>query len=477
MLLPPVLPDELLLGRLIRYLAISGDEVGGFCEKAFGSNRISLHPLLTAGIEHLSHVVREPPEELLYQQTLAPLFLFYTPEHASNLKKYLLANEGTKALRESQLPSYGHGGSVCLKWCHLCAKQDIQSYGVTYWHRAHQIPGVIACYKHQVLLETIALDERKHRLDASLLPSCNGVTQAALDIEYSVAKFSQQLTLMLMKELPIVELSSVYRCRLADLGFITSGGNVRRQLLMRQFITWVGSYHSGPDTPLPNDIKDYRYLSELLNPKTSHHPFRHLLFACWLFSHPNEIFKQKQSEPNIALVKPSIIKAKAQQLENKCLKLLEENRSMAEVSRLTGKSRCYLKRIAQQQGIKLNLKPRQLTSELKSKIVHLARSGMHRELISERCGIGIGSIEQVISSVPGLVDWRKKCHFESVRRRYRLDIQRYMLENHDAIRRDIKSDCNSAFFWLYLYDRHWLDSALPSPAKPIGHGEYVLNSD
>ncbi|WP_445946778.1 TnsD family Tn7-like transposition protein [Shewanella sp.] len=475
MLLPPQLPDELLLGRLIRYLAISGDEVGAFCEKAFGSNRISLHPLLTAGIEHLSHAVGESPEELLHQQTLAPLFLFYLPEHASKLKKYLLANEGAKALRESQLPSYGHGGSVCLKWCQLCAKQDIQSYGVTYWHRAHQIPGVIACYKHSILLKSIELEERKHRLDAGLLPSCHGGTQAALDIESCVAKFSQQLTLVLMKALPVIELSSVYRWRLADLGFITSGGRVRRQLLMRQFITWAGSYHSGSDTPLPNDIKDYRYLSELLNPKTSHHPFRHLLFASWLFSHPNEIFKQKHSEPNVALVKPSLIKA--QQLENKCLKLLEENRSMAEVSRLTGKSRCYLKRIALQHGIKLNLKPRLLTSELKSKIVHLARSGMHRKSISERCDIGVGSVEQVISSVPDLVDWRKKCHFESMRRRYRLEIQSYRLKNHDAIRRDIKSDCNAAFFWLYLYDRDWLEATLPSPAKPIGHGEYVLNSD
>jgi hypothetical protein len=475
MLLPPALPDELLLGRLIRYVTISGDEAGAFCEQAFGSSRVSLHPLLTAGIKHLSHVVGESAEEFLYQQTLASLFIFYLPEHASELKKYLLANEGVKAIRQSQLASFGSGGAVCLKWCQHCAKQDIQSFGVPYLHRAHQIPGVIACYKHPILLKSIGLEERKHRLDAGLLPSCHGDIQSAFDIEYRVAKFGQNLILMLMKENPVLELSSVYRSRLADLGFITPSGSVRRQPLMRQFITWVGSYRSGPDTPLPNGSEDYRYLSELLNPKSSHHPFRHLLFTSWLFSHPSEMFAQKRSKPNVALVKPSLVNVL--KLENRCLKLLGENRSMAEVSRLTGKSRCYLKRIALQHGIKLNLKPRQLTSELKNKIVHLARSGMHRELISERCGIGVGSVEQVMSSVSGLVDWRKKCHFESIRRRYRLEIQRYRLINDHAIRRDIKSDCNAAFFWLYLYDRQWLDSALPSPAKPIGHGEYVLNSD
>ena len=329
MLLPTALPDELLLGRLIRYMAISGDEAGVFCEQAFGSSRVSLHPLLTAGIEHLSHVVGESPEEFLYQQTLASLFIFYLPEHASDLKKHLLANEGVKAIRQSQLASFGSGGVVCLKWCQHCAKQDIQSYGVPYWHRAHQIPGVIACYKHPILLKSIELDERKHRLDSRLLPSCYGAVQSALDIECRVSKFSQKLLLMLITGHPIVELPSVYRWRLADLGFISAGGSVRRQRLMQQFITCVGRYRSGPDTPLPNDSKDYRYLSELLTPKSSHHPFRHLLFASWLFDQPSEIFTQKRVESNVDFSKSTRIDT--QQLEERCLKLLGENRSMAEV--------------------------------------------------------------------------------------------------------------------------------------------------
>lgn len=33
----------------------------------------------------------------------------------------------------------------------------------------------------------------------------------------------------------------------------------------------------------------------------------------------------------------------------------------------------------------------------------------------------------------------------------------------DALRRDIKSDCNAAFLWLYMNDSYWLDLALPPP--------------
>ena len=94
---------------------------------------------------------------------------------------------------------------------------------------------------------------------------------------------------------------------------------------------------------------------------------------------------------------------------------------------------------------------------------------MHRELISERCSIGVGSVEQVISGVSGLVEWRKLCHFESMRRRHRAEIQRYRQKYSDAIRRDIKSDCNvlhfSGFTFMTVFG---LELALPYPLRPCG---------
>ncbi len=39
-----------------------------------------------------------------------------------------------------------------LKYCRVCVGEDRQKYGETYWHRAHQIPGVRTCWKHRVFL-------------------------------------------------------------------------------------------------------------------------------------------------------------------------------------------------------------------------------------------------------------------------------------------------------------------------------------
>lgn len=40
-----------------------------------------------------------------------------------------------------------------MKYCPLCANEDRQQYGETYWHRKHQIRGVTVCYKHGCMLE------------------------------------------------------------------------------------------------------------------------------------------------------------------------------------------------------------------------------------------------------------------------------------------------------------------------------------
>jgi len=40
-----------------------------------------------------------------------------------------------------------------MKYCPLCANEDRQQYGETYWHRKHQIRGVMTCYKHGCMLE------------------------------------------------------------------------------------------------------------------------------------------------------------------------------------------------------------------------------------------------------------------------------------------------------------------------------------
>ncbi|NBA16102.1 TnsD family Tn7-like transposition protein [Aeromonas caviae] len=467
MRLPSALPDELLIGRLIRHVTVSGDEVGSLSTRIWGTSRISIHPYLTAGLIQLAAATGEDKEVLLNEQTLAPLFFLFHPSHAKRFKKFLFANEGAKALRESQLPSFGCGSSLFLKWCPLCAQRDLTEHGVSYWRRSHQIIGVTACFEHSVLLQRVVLD-RRQRVIVGLLPTHTGCLQSASSIEVRVAEFSHSLIQQLSHGIPLLDISAIYRLRLAELGYITAGERVRRKILMRHFTTAVERYRPCQDCPLPQDEHDYRYMSQLLESGISHHPFRHLLFASWLFREPRELLEFAPS-PRIIYTQPMpACVDERQKTEQKCLILLREKCSMAEVCQLTGKSRCYLKRLASLHRIPLNLKPKTLTQEINGQIVQLARKGIHRKSIAQQCGIGIGSVEQVISSEPGLVEWRRRCHWESKRRRCFAQIARFRQQHPKAIRQEIKTQCKAAYSWLYLNDRGLFDDILPKPLKAVG---------
>lgn len=463
--LPDCLPDELLYSRLIRHVTIKGEEGHIFVRGIFGSSRISVHPFLTSNIEVLGNFFNENSETLLFQQTLAPIFMFYLPKHAEKIAKFLLEGWANRALRESQLASFGCGHSLLLKYCPLCVFHDLDCYGVAYWHRAHQVPGLTSCSIHPVHLKILKLNMRQ-RIVTGLLPFFEPKFTPASEVEFQVAKFSSELLLKLGSDFRCIDISKLYREHLAMRGFITRNGSIRRIEVMKQFSFFISGYDSNEEKLLPRNSLDYRYFSQLLESNGSHHPFRHLLFSYWLFRESEKLFimthisVEKKFSTNVSEMTLNI--------EQKCLQLLEDKRSLNEIYKITGKSRCYLKRLGLLNNIAMNLSPKNMTNECHKRIIEMAYSGFHLIKISEICNVGIGLVEQIISSQPGLVLHRKKCHFESKRRRYRVEIIRFIRKYPNALQRDIRIHCNKHFFWIYNNDHDWMISMLPKPSKPRG---------
>lgn len=465
--LPKAFPDEVLLSRLIRFVTISGVSSTTFLEYSFGSRKTSIHPFLTSGLSCIAELCNEDANALLKEQTLAPLFCFYLPVHADYLHKMMLTNNGAKAFRASQLASFGSGQSLGLKSCPLCVQEDLSNYGVSYWHRNHQIPGVSACGHHGTVLSFLELTQRQ-RIIRQLLPQFETKIQYSPSVEYMVAAFSTQLLSLLTTENPVHKITDVYHYYLNEKGYLTHSGRVRRKPLMHDFYKYISNHNTTNPALIPRGKEDFRYLSQLLDEDGSHHPYRHLLFGTWLVDsarqifafHPKSAISNKNTEPDK--------KYNQQVVEQECLALLKTGKSLAQISRETGKSRCYLKRIALLNDIPINLKPKLLTQKVINDICLLAYYGFHRREIAKRCGVGIGVVEQAISSEAGLVERRKQCRFESARRKNRVLLLRYLALHPESIRKDVKRDCNSAFFWLYLNDREWLEETLPDRLRPSG---------
>lgn len=472
MVLPYPYPDELLLSRLIRYLRLSGEQPSSFCLRTFNSRRVSLHPFLTGGISPIASMTNEDPDTILHTQTLAPLFLFFLPKYRNTILTTLLSSKGLNIFKDKPLPTFSHKGSRILKWCTICAKENIYDYGVSYWHRTHQTPGLTSCHKHNIKLSFIKLLSRK-QLTGELLPTPNNEITYSSTLDFRLSSFCYELLSDLKNKESNINLVLLYKSRLDELGFVTKNGHLRTNKMMSEF---ESSFKLFPDrhTSSTNEECDNSqyifssfsnncYLHPLRYLLQSNNVFQHLLLSHWLFDDAKHLLQYDFPIKNNKHVHKS--KEPDYKIKQHYLTLLKSSSSLSEVHRQTGKSKNYLKILALNNGITINSKPHFINKELHHRIVKLAKLNIHRHRIAEQCGISSGAVEQIISSEKGLASWRKQCRFESRRRRHRVCIIRYRQKYPLTIRKEIKKNCYASFMWLYKYDHQWLECKLPPPTK------------
>ncbi|MFC1236685.1 TnsD family Tn7-like transposition protein [Vibrio sp. F74] len=454
--LPNVLPDELVFSRIIRFLMASGQPVSKFLLAVYGSSRASIHPYLTAGLSNLAELADEDINSLLYQQTLAPLFIHCLPAHSTEIYSALLSNDNCSATRTSQLSCVREREPLSLKYCPQCVMSDVHEYGVSFWHRSHQTPGIESCSKHPTWLVHAEIPGRI-RTNIGLPVTTQSLGEST-QVSFELAKYAKRFLLANEDHYPTVGFE-YYRKKLRELGYVTRNNSFRRRLLSSDFYQFTCQLRYPSDNLLPQTQVDYKYLSYLLRENASQQPFKHILFSYWL----------KKAEPIecscSVTTKVSNIDLRYKKIE-RCLTLLRKGKSIASISREVGKSRCFVKAVALNAKDNTRLKPRKLTSLVCQTAIALAIKGFHRKEIARRLSVSIGSIETIISASDGIVEWRKKCKSESKRRRYQLQIIRYRQLHPQAIRLDIKSDCNAAFFWLYQHEKMWLEGNLPEATPP-----------
>ena len=459
MRLPDALPDELLFSRMIRYCSVGAVPIPEFLKSVYGDRRASINPILTAGLSSLSSLYRESKDDLLRDQTLAPLFMHYYPQYKAKLSEAISSTDNYTAIRLSQLSCVREHTQLTLKMCPVCVQEDIRQFGVAYWHRVHQIPAIESCCEHQQQLVHVRLPKRL-KLAVGYPSSFETEYQESSDESYRLAQFSRQVLLEQSKHISNFG-SDSYSDKLSNLGYVTKSGRIRRVKLLSDFYTFTSQLHYLSSNVLPSSESDFKYITNLLYNQYSQHIFKYLIFEYWL---SKQLRIRKTPEINSEHSADS-----THNLEQECLVLLKQGLSISAISKRTGKSRTYVKSVAYAFGMEDLFDPTKLKSSVRERVIALAWRGFHRSEIARRLSVSTGSVEMLISSVTGLVEWRKRCKHESKRRRYKCLILRYRHNNPLRIRKEIKQDCNAAFYWLYHHEPEWLESVLPKPSSPHQH--------
>ncbi|WP_417438883.1 TnsD family Tn7-like transposition protein [Idiomarina sp.] len=456
MQLPSPLPDETLFSRYVRHMTILGMTECDYLKALLNKPRASIHPYLTVGITKAASICKDSIFKIYQEQTLGSFFSYFLPQHAQSISNALLRNNGTAAIRASQLVTFKESELLSLKYCPVCANNDIRQFGVTYWHRVHQIPGIEACSEHKVWLMHQGLPARPH-IKPLLLPKCSEKFEECQEMSFKLAKFTKNYIHHISLSNEFFSLPNLLE-RLKDLGYMCGETRFKRQQLTSDFFHFAMGLKRTSTGLLPVSEQDYRYLSYLLSGSVCQHPFKYLLILFWLNNKLPDFDKYQ-----ISTTEEKPINKDKSKL---CLSLLKQGKSMAKVSEITGKSRCYLKALAIKNNVAISLRPRLINKKVIKAVISMAYKGFHRQKIANELRISTGSVEQIISSEEGLVVRRRQYKYQSKRRCYKATVLRAMQMNHSATREQIKKSCYSAFYWLYANERDWLNQTLPKPTKP-----------
>ena len=151
--------------------------------------------------------------------------------------------------------------------------------------------------------------------------------------------------------------------------------------------------------------------------------------------------------------------------------MLKQGDSMNAIEQQLGKSRCYIRRVAELNNVVHRTNSQKNNLNIKHLVRLQAQIGHHRKAIAEALNVGIGYVEQVISNTKGLVSWRKRLKEMQKIVNASSCLRKAIKENLGWIRKDVKTYYSKEYFCLYHHDRQLLEGLLPVKSKPAYNGK------
>ena len=166
-----IFPDETLCSFLSRQVMASGFPSCRVAQQSlWGNHNLQLNTNFPSLIPWISDNFGIHPVELLDNHTCLNYFKPYLGQSKYELvKQALLTGDVEFVQKWLGITSNRVKESGSLYYCPECVNDDLEQYGVAYWHRTHQLHGLITCPAHaQQLLEVkvtrreVALPPQRH---------------------------------------------------------------------------------------------------------------------------------------------------------------------------------------------------------------------------------------------------------------------------------------------------------------------------
>lgn len=144
------------------------------------------------------------------------------------------------------LATLSNGRAHLWRWCPSCINRDHNIYGVAYWHRKHQLPGVVVCNEHHTPLIEATLPYQVRQQEfimpgrlpdrARVKPACStDPPRSAI----SLAQFAEQILLDDAAEVSPDSVQGALVDGLTEAGLVSRSGRIRKRAFI---VEWMNHY-------------------------------------------------------------------------------------------------------------------------------------------------------------------------------------------------------------------------------------------
>jgi hypothetical protein len=241
--------DELFYGFFGRNLSIESDYiVNNILNELKLKNRepfIQFSSKLNIILKYMPDRIKYDNDYIIQNHTIFPVFAPFLTKTRSQSTICKIIGENPSGINELLGVPGGHLFNIkkSLRYCPLCARQDMEKFGEAYFHRIHHVDGVLVCPEHACLIKEYAnidklpLNNRFYVIDANKLDySIQQIEDAGLEnMLYHIAKEAVALLNLNFRRYDIESIRKLYLNLVKQKSFLTYSGNVRIKELCKQF--------------------------------------------------------------------------------------------------------------------------------------------------------------------------------------------------------------------------------------------------
>lgn len=374
---------------------------------------------------------------IIEHRTIFPFFSPFRSHSSIAASLAQMANPVVGSLKyQLGLVCGGFGADHPLRACPSCMMRDLDLHGVSYWHMAHQYPGVVVCPEHREVLCECFQNRRWSGRFTWTLPDpgtlrdmgygeINAVEQERL-VQLAAA-CGDLRSMGLAKHFDPIVVAQIYRQCLPT-------ENAARSLLAH--ISPLRRFHPYGEQP-STYAAAASFISQMVRAPRRHiHPLKHLIMITWLFGEVSLFARCYESRFT----------------QHEPLPVFPASTPTAGAPAPAGK--------------RGQPRPKRLKLEFKTLVLNRLAEGAAKDNICREFKLNISTVNKLLRTEPCIqASWTaRRTALDKADHRLRWAQLQGRFPSHSLT--ELRRECQSLYIWLYRNDREWLNAQAGEMLKP-----------